>query len=74
MAELVETHISSTTIFTSQDGSEALLKLDNAPPHVLMIDPNISKASGWQVVSLVLENKKFKETANTIMVNKFLWF
>jgi CRP/FNR family cyclic AMP-dependent transcriptional regulator len=63
MAELIEGHISSTTIFYAQDGSEALSKLENAPPHVLLIEPNIHKTNGWQVVNHLLEDKKFKETA-----------
>jgi hypothetical protein len=67
MTDLIEAHISSTTIFHSQDGSDALLKLDNAPPHVLMIEPNLNKTSGWQVVSRVLANRKFKETAIIIL-------
>lgn len=65
--ELIESHISSTTIFNAQDGSEALLKLENAPPHVLFIEPNLNKNSGWQIVDHLLEDRKFKETAIIIL-------
>ncbi len=67
MVELIESHISSTTIFQAQDGSEALLKLENAPPHVLLIEPNLNKTNGWQVVDHILEDRKFKETAVIIL-------
>jgi CheY-like chemotaxis protein len=67
MVELIEEHISSTTIFQAQDGSEALLKLENAPPHVLLIEPNLNKTNGWQVVDHILEDRKFKETAVIIL-------
>jgi CheY-like chemotaxis protein len=67
MVELIEAHISSTTIFTAQDGLEAISKLENAPPHVLMIEPNINRTNGWQVVTHVLQDKKFKETAIIIL-------
>lgn len=67
ISDLIEAHISSTTIFFAQDGSDALLKLSNAPPHVLMIEPTLSKTNGWQVVTHVLEDRKFKETAIIIL-------
>lgn len=67
ITELIENHISNTTIFGAQDGSEALLKLENAPPHVLLIEPHLNKASGLQVISHILAERKFKETAIIIL-------
>lgn len=67
VSELLEAHISSTTIFIANDGSDALLKLENMPPHVLLIEPNLNKKNGWQVVSHLLTDKKFKETAVIIL-------
>jgi len=67
LTELIEAHISNTTIFSAQDGSEALMKLENAPPHVLLIDPQLNKTSGWQVISHVLGERKYKETAIIIL-------
>lgn len=67
ITELIESHISNTTIFSAQDGLEALSKLENAPPHVLLIDPQLNKTSGWQVINHILADRKFKETAIIIL-------
>lgn len=67
LSKLIDIHISQPVIFTAQDGTEAILKLENAPPHVLLIDPNLNKTNGWQVVSHLLGERKYKETAIIIL-------
>lgn len=66
-SELIDIHISKPVIFTAQDGSEALMKLENAPPHVLLIEPSLNKTTGWQVIEHLLEDRKYKDTAVIIL-------
>lgn len=55
---LLQKKLSHTRIFQALDGSEALFKIDNSPPHVLIIDPVLPKLSGYDVVRQVLDRKQ----------------
>ncbi len=63
----IEQHFSNTTIFTAQDGSDTLMKIQNVPPHVLIVDPLLTKVNGWNVVTQVLNEKKYKDTGIIIL-------
>lgn len=55
---VIEKHITSTTVFTASDGSEALFKMDNVVPHVVVIDAQLPKFNGFDVTKKILDMKK----------------
>lgn len=63
----IKEHVESTTIYVSQDGSEALIKANNAPPHVIVISETLSKTPTQRVVEEILSNKLFSQTAILIV-------
>lgn len=56
-------HIGPATIYLAQDGMEALMKIDNDPPHVFISDFALPKKSSIQLVDHILEDKKLKNMA-----------
>lgn len=64
---LISKHVANATVYSAVDGLEGIMKLDNTPPHVLFVEPDLPKTSKWQVVDHVLNDKKFKETAIVIL-------
>lgn len=57
----------NSTFVTAQDGSEAIQKITNDPPHIVILEGNLSKHSGHQVARMVLENRNLVGTAVVIM-------
>ncbi len=55
--------ITSPTIYTSNDGMDTTFKVDNAPPHILVIDHKLAKLSGLEVTQKLLHNKKYQKLA-----------
>jgi CRP/FNR family cyclic AMP-dependent transcriptional regulator len=52
---MIETHVTKSMIFTAEDGINVLQKIENDPPHVLLIDAKIPKKSGLDVVESILK-------------------
>jgi len=63
LKEKIETHISKTSFYEASDGSEALQKMSNDPPHIILLSPDLPKADGFTVANSVLSNPKYKNTA-----------
>jgi CRP/FNR family cyclic AMP-dependent transcriptional regulator len=61
-------HIQGTTIFTSTDGMEALFKIDNVPPNVVIIDADLPKMSGLELADRLIRRKE--KIAIIIMTSK----
>lgn len=61
--DVIERHFGKPTIFNATDGLMALSKLENAPPHLLVIDVDLPKMTGLQVVDRILEMKELESTA-----------
>ncbi|MGZ3771411.1 MAG: cyclic nucleotide-binding domain-containing protein [Bdellovibrio sp.] len=55
--EIIKTHYQNSTIFTAVDGGEALFKIENVPPHVVLIDINIQKVSALDLAEQLLHRK-----------------
>jgi CRP/FNR family cyclic AMP-dependent transcriptional regulator len=53
----IQVHISNSTVYCATDGSEALAKIENAPPNVVILDRNLSKLSGDRLMEIVFEKK-----------------
>lgn len=64
----VKEHYPNGQIFFANDGSEALTKITNAPPHVVFMDYELPKMSGSQLTERIL-NKSAFEKVSIIMVS-----
>jgi CheY-like chemotaxis protein len=62
LAEYLENRISKgvrqTTIFRATDGIDALFKAENVFPHVLVIDPNLTKMNVFDLAQNLLRRKE----------------
>ena len=61
--KLIEMHVSTPTIYMAPDGGEALAKLKNVPPHVLVTDGQLPKVDGYRLVEALLQDKVYDQTA-----------
>ena len=61
LASAIERHIFEPTIFIAHDGSDAWFKIQNVPPHVAIIDQNLTKTDTEKLTEDIL--KKHKNTA-----------
>lgn len=52
--DCIETHIAAATVFTAGDGAEALRKVDNSLPHVVILDASLSKIDVFTVADRIL--------------------
>ena len=59
----IEKRFPGSLVFHAQDGIEAAHKLANDPPCVLIIEQNLNKKSGREVVANMCKNSKFAQTA-----------
>lgn len=66
-ATMIQNHFSNTSIYQAQDGSDALFKVENAPPHVMIVDPGLARVSGIDVVRKILNKKNFAVPSIIIM-------
>lgn len=55
-------HFNNIQIFQAADGTEALYKIENVPPHVVLMDWDLAKLSGQQLVQHLIEDKKMDGT------------
>jgi CRP/FNR family cyclic AMP-dependent transcriptional regulator len=63
LREAIEKQLDKTTIYTANDGSLALTKAINAPPHVIITDVHLPKLSGLHLADKVLESHETQKTA-----------
>jgi CRP/FNR family transcriptional regulator, cyclic AMP receptor protein len=54
---LIQNTISNATIYLARDGVEALAKIENDPPHTLIVDISLPKVAGIKIMESVLNNK-----------------
>ncbi len=57
----IQKHIANATIFYTSDGHDATLKLENAPPDVLITDYLLPRVTGIELVDHVLKNPKYND-------------
>lgn len=57
----IQKHIANSTVFYTGDGHEATLKLENAPPDVLITDYVLPRLTGIDLVDHVLKNQKYSD-------------
>jgi CheY-like chemotaxis protein len=58
----INKHFNNIQIFQASDGTEALYKIENVPPHVVLMDWDLAKLSGQQLVQHLIEDKKMDGT------------
>lgn len=58
MVDLVERSVPNTTIFMAIDGSDALFKTENVPPHIVILDSEIEKISAIDVAEKLIHRKE----------------
>lgn len=63
----INEHISDATIFTAKDGSDALFKIDNAPPHIVIVDGDLPKIDGYEIATRVIAQEKYPDMSIIIM-------
>jgi CRP/FNR family cyclic AMP-dependent transcriptional regulator len=62
-SQVIQRHINNSQVFTATDGPDALFKMDNLPPHVLITDIDLPKKNGLEVTAAVMKASKFAHTA-----------
>src|SRR6516164_1305857 len=60
-------HISDATVFVAKNGHDAQFKIDNAPPHVLVVDGNLPKIDGYALAGKVLDHERYPDMSIVIM-------
>lgn len=63
LTDRIRTHIKNAHVVSSIDGSDALMRITNDPPHVLILDMQLPKMSGENVAEALLKDKNFKDVA-----------
>lgn len=67
LSELIGRHIAHSTFFYAQNGSEASLKITNAPPHIVIVESQLPKLSGVQLVEWALGHRSLSDVAMIIL-------
>lgn len=62
---VIQSQFDLSTVYVSPDGADALQKIENVTPHVVIMNFHLLKVSGQQVVEHILQAK---ETAKTSIV------
>jgi CRP/FNR family transcriptional regulator, cyclic AMP receptor protein len=60
-SRVVQTHVFGAKIYTASDGREALFKVANVPPSVLITDAALPTISGLDLVTQVLQEPRHKD-------------
>ncbi len=61
LSSKINQHIADSTIFTSRDGSDVLFKIDNAPPHILILDKELPKIDSVEVAQRLVTQDKYPQ-------------
>jgi CheY-like chemotaxis protein len=67
LARIINTHIGNAILFLASDGFEALFKMENSPPHVFIVDIDLPKFNGIEMVTKMFANAKLAETSVIIV-------
>ena len=67
LSSAVNRHISNASIYTALDGLEALFKMENTPPHVLIVDWNLPKLTTIELIQQVLYHSRLGDTSIVIV-------
>lgn len=67
IAGIIEKHISKSTLFFAGDGSEILFKVESFPPHVCILDGELPKKTGYEVVEYLISKEIGKNIAYIIV-------
>jgi CheY-like chemotaxis protein len=67
LTSLVNQHIRNALIFAAGDGIEALFKMENSPPHVLIADIDLPKLNALDLTDKVLRHPKLGGTSIIIV-------
>ncbi|MEW6555785.1 MAG: response regulator [Elusimicrobiota bacterium] len=59
------------TVFVAYDGTEALLKVENLKPDIIILDLMLPKQGGFQVLKNLQQNETTKEIPVMIITGKF---
>lgn len=54
LEEAIKSHVHGATVFTANDGLEAMFKSENVPPHVVIVDFHIPKLSAVDLTHKIL--------------------
>jgi len=57
----ISSHIAGAKVYTALDGAEALFKIDNVPPHVLITDFDLTKVSGVELIERAMHKHGLDE-------------
>ena len=63
----INEHIADATIFIAKDGTDALFKIDNAPPHVVIVEGDLAKIDGYELTDRLLSQEKYPDMSIIIM-------
>lgn len=66
-SKAISKNIHNSVVFTALDGFEAIFKMENTPPHVLLIDVNLPKLTEMELAEKVLHHPKLNETSIIIV-------
>ncbi|MGZ5279261.1 MAG: cyclic nucleotide-binding domain-containing protein [Pseudobdellovibrionaceae bacterium] len=67
LTSLVNSHIRNSLIFSASDGIEAIFKMENSPPHILITDVDLPKITGIDLTEKVLHHSKLNGTSVIIV-------
>lgn len=63
ITQLIQKHINNAVVFNATDGFDAIFKMENAPPHVLIVDSDIAKLSPIELTTKILAHPKLTDTS-----------
>lgn len=66
---LIQEHITNATVYLAHDGSEALAKMKNVPPHIVIADATLPKVTGEKIMETVFADK-MSERVSFILVGE----
>lgn len=67
VSEILSRHYDQCQVYHSSNGSDALLKARNTPPHVIITDLELEKVSGSELIRIVVKEKGFAQTAVVVL-------
>lgn len=67
ISQMITKHINNSLVFAAADGFEAIFKMENAPPHVLIADTPLPKLTPMEVATKILHHPKLNETSVIIV-------
>ena len=63
----IETHISNASVSTAKDGQEALFRVENQPPAVIVTELDLAKINGLDLVHQILKKRTLSEISIIIL-------